>query len=144
MARARQLSGSMVKAVGHLKALRDLLNAPTPFRSPYPFAIGQRKLYIGSNVESRYQMKALEHKAEIGVAEMRQTGVGQCAALLTENRHCAFGRLIEQSDNIQQRRLAAAARAHDTDKLTGFNLEVDILQRGSLDFFGAVDFFDTA
>ena len=52
--------------------------------------------------------------------------------------------LLETGDHAQRGRLAAAARAHDTDKLTGFNLEVDILQRGSLDFFGAVDFFDTA
>ena len=44
-------------------------------------------------------------------------------------QHRAGGGLVERGENVQKRRFAAAALAHDGDILAGFDGEVDIFER---------------
>ena len=44
-------------------------------------------------------------------------------------QHRAGGWLVERGENVQKRRFAAAALAHDGDILAGFDGEVDIFER---------------
>jgi len=46
---------------------------------------------------------------------------------------------IEHADHVQQRRFAAPGRAHDRHELAVGDVEVDTIERGRLDGFGAVD-----
>ncbi len=59
--------------------------------------------------------------------------------VLVEEPVVAFGRVVEQPDDVQQRRLAAAGRPHDGDEIALVDLEVDAVQGDGLDLVGAID-----
>ena len=141
---ARQLRGKVTYAVAHLQAVEHLLHALAALTGAEALAVNQRQLYVGRHIERGYEVEALEHEAEVGVAEMRQFAVAQTVALVAEYRHAAFCGLVEQADDIEERRFSAAAGAHYAQKLTGIHLEIEILQCCGLYFFGAVNFFYSA
>ena len=85
-------------------------------------------------------MEALEHEAESLVAQTCESLVFQAFGCAAAEFDGAGGRFVEQTDNVEQGRFAAARRTHDADKLAGVDVEVDTVERLSLDGFRTVDF----
>ena len=61
-----------------------------------------------------------------GVAERRQVVIAHVDAA---DLHAAGVRVVEAADQADQRRFAAARAADDADRLTGVNVQVDVLER---------------
>ena len=87
-------------------------------------------------------METLEDEAEVEVAEARQFAVGAVGKLTPHKAHAPLGGLVEQADDVEQRRLAASRRPHDAYKFALLDRNVHALERDGLDIRSAVYFFD--
>ncbi len=75
------------------------------------------------------QVEGLEDEADFLVADARQLVVVEFADQLAVEPVLALGRRIEAADQVHQRRLAGARRAHDGDVLVVPDAEIDAAQR---------------
>jgi hypothetical protein len=73
--------------------------------------------------QHRQQVEELEDEADVLAAQQRDAAVGQRADVLAADRHPAARRPVEGGEDVHQRRLAGARRAHDGDQLGRVNLE---------------------
>ena len=62
--------------------------------------------------QHRQQVEELEDEADVVAAQLGQRRVVEVADLLARDRHGAGGRLVEAGEDVHQRRLAGAGRAH--------------------------------
>jgi hypothetical protein len=78
------------------------------------------------------QVKSLEHKADVTVAQVGQRSVGQRREILPKQRHLALVAAIEPAQDVQQGRLARARATREADQLTSANQQVDATQDFSI------------
>src|SRR5690606_2472753 len=105
-------------------------------------AVEQRQLDIVDDSQIRDQMKRLEDEAELAIANRRKAPVRKAAHVLAAEQDRAFGRPIDEAEEVQQRALAAARRPHHGDELTGLDRDADVLQRNGFHAVRAVDLVD--
>ena len=79
--------------------------------------VGKRQFDVLKHVQLIYQVETLEDEADIAFAYLRPLLLVEMPHLLTGEVIVALGRVVEQAQNVQQRRLAAPRRPHDGDKL---------------------------
>ena len=79
--------------------------------------------------EHRQQVEELEDEADVLTPQEREVVVGELRDVLAGDRHAALGRAVEAGEDVHQRRLAGARRAHDGGQLAGGDAEVDAAQR---------------
>ena len=79
--------------------------------------------------QPRHEVKALEHEADAGAADVRLFDAGQRGDIAAFQAVGAGGRAVEQADQVQQRRLAGARRPHHGDVLAGVDAQVEFVQR---------------
>ena len=69
------------------------------------------------------EVEALEHEAYLTLAHLRALTLLQCAYLLSVEPILAAGGIVEQAQDVEQRRLATARWPHDGHELTFVNFE---------------------
>ena len=79
--------------------------------------------------EHRQQVELLEDEADVPAAQLGQVLVGHLGDVLAADLHAAVGRAVEPGEQVHERRLAGARRAHDGRELADGDLEGDAAQR---------------
>ena len=92
------------------------------------------------HIEFIDQVEALEHEADVALAELGALLFLEAAHFGAEEFIGTAGGIVQQAQNVQQRGFAAARRAHDGDELAVLDFEGNAVERGGLDFFRAEDF----
>ncbi len=77
----------------------------------------QRQIDVIPHAEGVQQIEFLKYKAEVVAAEGGQFALGDVAKLAVAQPYFAAGGLIQRREDVQKRRLARAAFAHDGDVL---------------------------
>ena len=90
---------------------------------------GQGQLHIGQHRLVRDEVVALEHKADGVVAVGVPVAVGVLPGGDAVDDKVAAVVAVQAADDVQQRRLAGAARAEDGDKFVVAQVQADIVQR---------------
>ena len=103
-----------------------------------PSADKQRQLDVVDHREIAQQVELLKDEADLAVAQPGQRAVAMAVDPRAVELDLARARLVEQADEIEQRALAAARRAHHRNKLALGDVEIDVVERRRLDPLGAV------
>src|SRR5580698_5643223 len=92
--------------------------------------VDQSHLDVLRNIQIIDQVEALEHETDA------------CAAryVLTKKPIGSGGRTIDQTENIEERRLAATRRPHDCEKFAAIDAKTDIVESQCLDVRCAISF----
>jgi hypothetical protein len=85
-----------------------------PLRSA-DLAVQQRRGHVVQGAGAREQVEALEDEADVAVADLRPAGVAQVADVHAGELVDAGVGLVEQPEDVEQRRLPGAGRAQDGD-----------------------------
>ena len=64
----------------------------------------------------------------MAVAEIGQRALGQGERVLAAEAHGAGGGVVERAEDVEQRALARAGRAHDRERIARFESEADAAQ----------------
>jgi hypothetical protein len=102
----------------------------------------ERQLDVLEHGQFLDQVEALEDEADLPAPQRVQRASLQPATLLAFEPVLAGRRHVEQAEDGQQRRLAAAGRPGDGHVFAGGDLEVDAVERRGLDFARRVDLAD--
>src|SRR5207245_1672227 len=78
---------------------------------------------------ARDEVVALEHEADLAVADMREFGLVEVTDVHAVEAVTTPGRQVEASDDVHQSALARPRAAHDGHELAGVDRERDALQR---------------
>ncbi len=81
----------------------------------------ERELHVFLHREDRDKIVRLENERDVVAAVIGQLLFGQAAELAAVVEHAAAGRRVEAADDVEQRALAAARRAHDGKEFSFFN-----------------------
>ena len=112
--------------------------------SSHPFAVRleagerEREHDVLCRREHREQVEELEDEADVLAPQQRQVVVAELGDVLAADRHAARGRAVEPGEDVHQRRLAGARRAHDRGQLAGGDAEIDAAERVDAGFALAV------
>jgi hypothetical protein len=79
--------------------------------------------------EHREQVEELEDEPDVVAAQLRQRRVVEIADVDAGDRHLARSGLVEAGEDVHERRLARARRAHDGRQATGGDVDRDAAQR---------------
>src|SRR5262249_4319665 len=74
-----------------------------------------------------HQMEVLEDEPDVLATEPGTRPLRDAVDPAVADPHLARGRYVEPAHQLQERGLAAAARTHDDDRLTGSDLEIDLV-----------------
>ena len=85
------------------------------------------------------QIEALEHEADLVPAQFGALGVAHGGQIVAVHQHFAPGSLRQAADHVEQRRLAAARRAHHRHGFAGHHLEIHAAQRRHFHLARAVE-----
>ena len=121
---AGELARQVLRAMRHADALERRLDALLALGRLHA-AVGERQLDVLEHGEIADQVEALEDEPDLAVADARALRGGQLGDRPAVQQVLPFGRRVEQAENRQQRRLAAARRPGDRDVLALADLEVD-------------------
>ncbi len=102
-------------------------------------AIRERELDVLEDREVADGLECLEDEADLPVADASALHRCQRRDLVPVEQVVAVARRVEQSEDREQRRLAAARRAADRHVLTLVDVEVDVLQYVRLHLVGQED-----
>ena len=128
---ARELVRLVVHAAFEIH-LRRAAFAPLDALVGRHAGVDQRQFHIVQRGGARQQVERLENEADFLVADARQLVVGHRADQVAVDVVLALGRRIQAADQVHQRRLARAGRAHDGDILAALDLDVDTGDRVDL------------
>src|SRR5437868_13897387 len=125
----------MFGTMSHADALKRLCHRSLAIgRTHSP--IGQRQLNVFINGEITDQVKALEDKADLPIANTGSLGKRQIRDLSTFERVTAAAGGIEKAENGEERRFSACRRARERDVLAVANLEMHAGERACFRFIG--------
>lgn len=102
--------------------------------------VAQRECHVFRHGVGGKKVEGLEDVAEGLEAQIGFCLVGEVADVLPVESIAAFGEVIQQTDDVEQRRFAAAGFAGDGDKLALLNGQCDAGQRVDGAFALSVDF----
>src|SRR5690606_23017510 len=88
------------------------------------------------------EVETLKHEADAASPQLRKLLLAMSRDLLAKEPVLTSVRTVEQAEDMEQRRLAAARRTHDGQKLAGLHFQRHAAQRMGLDLIGAVDLAD--
>src|SRR5260370_11179951 len=128
----------MFRAVRHPDALERRFGALPALRRLHP-AVGERQLHVLEHREIADQVEALEDEPDLAVADAGALGRRQLRDRPVVQDVLSLRRRVEEAENRQQRRFAAARRPGDRDVLAFADLHVDPGERMGLDFVGEED-----
>ena len=85
----------------------------------------QRQLDVLRGRQHRDQVVGLEDETDVAGAPLRQRLARLGGDVDAVHVHRSGGRLIQPAQDVQQRRLAGAARAHERDEFAAFDVEAE-------------------
>ena len=132
---ARQLAGQVFRAMRHADAFERFGDALPPLVRAHP-AIGQRQLHVLEHREIADQVEALEDEPDFAIADARALRGRQLRDRPAVQPVRTRRRRVEQAENRQQRRLAAARRTGNRDIFASGDLEAHVRQRVRLHLLG--------
>ena len=124
---ARHLGRRVIGPVGEpdaLEVLHRLLVAPAPRDA---LVVERQRDVLHRGLE-RQQVERLEHEAEEAVAIVRRLALAEILDQRVAEPVLAGVVVVEDAEDVEQRRLAGARRAHDRDHLAFGDLEIDVAQ----------------
>src|SRR5437899_5376462 len=137
-----ELHRVMLRAMHHTDLLERLLHPLRALPSRHA-TVGERQLDILGDGEIADQIEGLEHEADPPVADSGSLGRRQVGHRLVLEQVAPVARRIEQTEDGEERRLAASRRAVDRDVLALADLEVHVRERVRFDLVGEEDLADT-
>src|SRR3984885_12395967 len=126
-------------AVSQPIALQRLLHTAFAVRGRHARTVGQRQLHILGHREIADQVEALEDEADLLIADARALGEAQVLYRLAVQLVAPVGRRIEQSDDREQRRLAATRRSGHGNVIATQDRQVHAGERVRLDLIRVED-----
>jgi hypothetical protein len=75
--------------------------------------------------ETGHQIVELKDEADVLPAVARELGIGSAREVMVEKAHRAGGRGVESTQDVEERRLAAARCAEQHEELAGAQVEVE-------------------
>ena len=129
----RELRGAGVRAGGEAEPLEQLVGAGER-GAPVAGGPPRRERHVLARAQVIEQVVLLEHEAEPGQPHLGARGVRCAPRVLAGQPHGAAVGAIEEADHLQERGLAAAARAHQRDRLGAGDRE-----RGAADDLAAAE-----
>ena len=90
--------------------------------------IHEREFHIGEGGRAVQQVELLEDEADGLVAQVRQLVTAELREGTALDQQFAAGRHVECADQVHQRRLARARRAHDRGHLALDEIDIDAAQ----------------
>src|SRR5665213_2596658 len=131
----------MTGAVHETDALQRCRDPAAALRATHA-AVEERDFDILGNIEIVDQVEALEDEADVPAAQAREFLLTQFRDLLAKERIAAAVGIVEQAEDVEQRRLAASRRAHDREEFPATHHERYLRQGVSLHLGRAVDLAD--
>src|SRR5262245_11389950 len=131
----------MLGAVAHPHPFERFRHARAALRRPHA-PVGERQLDVLVDRQVANEVEALKNEADLAVADARALRRLQIRDRLIVQRIVAFGRCVEQTEDGQQGRLAAAGGPRYGNVLAGADLDVDVIERVRLDFVRVKDLLD--
>ena len=122
--------------------LRDASGALAIFRRVAVPGNVARDLDIAFGGQRGQQVEFLKHEADLAAAKLVRPASDMCGEVDAVDEHAAGVGVGEAAENIEERRLAAARRANDGDKLALFDCQRDAAQSLHIDFADAVSLAD--
>ena len=123
---ARELRGPVRAPVGEPDLVEHALE---PGRVDLLAGDPQRQRHVLLGGQHRQQVEELEDEADVRPAQLRQLVVGHRRDVVAGDLDGAVGRLVEAGEDVHERRLARARRAHDGDELALRDVERDAAER---------------
>ena len=117
---SRELRRAVLAAGGETRLLEQLVK-PFSIRLLARDREWQHDVLFGG--EHRQQVEELEDKADVLPAQARQLAVVERGDLGAGDLDRALGRLVEPGEDVHERRLAGARRAHHGDELARLDTE---------------------
>ncbi len=107
-----------------------------------PAAAGDlpRDLDVAAGREGRQQVEFLKDEADAGAAHLCPLGVVEGGEVDAADEDAAGGGAGEAAEQVEERRLAAARRADNADKLAGSDFKGRVAERRNFEPAGSVDF----
>ena len=125
---AGELARPVVAALGEADALDQRVERPRG--RPCAPAIASGSRMFSSARERRQQVEGLEDEADVLAAQLGELACRSSSVMSSPPIvHGARGRAVEAGEQVHQRRLARARRAHDGGELAGGHVERDAAQR---------------
>ena len=125
---ARELVGVLLRARVEPHELEHLAHSSGPAGARH-LLIAQRQLDVLVDVEVGDQVKALEDEAHVPAAELGELVHGAARQILVAEYVAAARRSIDEPDDVEHRRLAAAGGSHHRDELAALDREIDAVER---------------
>jgi hypothetical protein len=139
---AGELRRVVLHAVRHADALERLLHPLLALRRGHA-AVGERQLDVLVHRQVADEVEGLEDEADLAVADARPVGHAQVGDRLRVERVAPLGRRVEETEQREQRRLAAARGPGDRHELPVLDLQVDPREGVGLDLVGVEDLGDS-
>ena len=138
---AGELRRIVLHAVAHAHALERIGDALLALGRRHA-AVRERQLDVLVDREIADQVERLEDEADLAVADAGALRRRELRDRLAGERVLAVGRRVEQAEDREQRRLAAARRSFHRDVLARLDLDVDVLKGVGLHLVGVEDLLD--
>src|SRR4051812_39899755 len=126
----------------HSHLFERLLDALGPLAAGHP-AIRERQLDVLRDGQIADQVESLEYKSDAPIANARALGRRQVRDRLVLEEIGPLARRVEQTEDREQRGLAAARRPVDGDVLALADFEMHVRQRVGFDLVGEEDLADS-
>ena len=98
----------------------------------------QRQFNVLIRGEDRHEIVELEDVADVLRSPPSQFGSRQFGDITSINVQHAGGGAIDTGDKVEQRRLAASARAHEREKRPRLDVEIESIERLDHDFAAVI------
>ena len=99
---ARELCREMLCTVRHCHTLHNLVDQTAAFLLRCPH-VKKRKFHILDHAELVDEVEALEHESQAALTQVGAVVLAHVAHILAVKHVCAFTRVVEQTQDIQQR-----------------------------------------
>lgn len=97
--------------------------------------VDQRQLDVLVDVQFVDQVETLENETDFAFAVQRAIFFLQGSDFLSEQVVFARGRVVQQPEDVQQRRFAATGRPHDRNEFAFGDFERNLVQSDGFDLF---------
>ena len=124
---ARQLARLVLHAVAEADELERRLHALAALAAA-ELREQQRQLDVALGREHRQQVVHLEDEADVSARHLPSAPLDSRSICDAVDFDAARRRPIEAADEVQQRRLARARRAHERDEIAARQIEVELLE----------------
>ena len=112
---------------------------PVPFLG-FHSSVNQRKLNVSLRREARYEVEALENKADFTVSDIAQLVVVHIGNILAVENICSACHNVKQSEHIHQRGFARAGVTDDGNEVALIYAKINAVKRPDLVFARIVYF----